>query len=310
MARHARVIINPQAGGERTRRRWKGVVRALREAGFTTDHVLTEAPGHATELARESAQGGYDTIIAVGGDGTVFEAVNGVLSVDGHPPFAVLQTGSGNAVRRALGFPRSIRDQANALGAAKPGRFDVGWAEFEGPDGLERRAFLLVGSLGFGARCMDRSLRYKRINGMFAYSLAMVQEGWSAAAYEAEVVCNGEARARRVAEFMAVNAPSTMGTMSPSPTARADDGLLDLVTVEGRGRRHLYTVMGRFAAGKHIGYPGVTLERTESVRVAPSVQQPVQLDGEIVGTTPVTFSVEKGGLNVLMGPGWMSREQA
>ena len=77
-----KIIINPAAGAGSTKRKWPGINRQLNHAGLSFDHEFTESPGHAVELARAAADDGYQYIIAVGGDGTVNEVANGMLSSD------------------------------------------------------------------------------------------------------------------------------------------------------------------------------------------------------------------------------------
>ncbi|HJN92501.1 MAG TPA: diacylglycerol kinase family protein, partial [Dehalococcoidia bacterium] len=174
--RTARVIVNPAAGSGRTRTEWPKTIVALREAGLEPDYVLTQRPGEATDLAMQAAQGGYDLVVAVGGDGTAHEVANGLLQAHAPPPLGLIQTGTGRDLSRLLRLPKDYDGQAKIVATATPLRMDVGRCRYVGASGeTEERAFLLLAGAGYSARVVERSLRLKRWFRGLAYLVAAVQ---------------------------------------------------------------------------------------------------------------------------------------
>ncbi len=299
--RKAYVIINPVAGGGKAGKRWHEAELALRESGIDPDWVMTQRPGHATALAEDAARGNYDMIIPFGGDGTAYEVANGLLRVDNAPPLASVQSGSGNAVGDVLGFPRGYASQIEFLKSTQVKYLDVGWAEYAGKDGPERRAFLLLGSAGWAASVIKRSLSYKRLGNMTTYFAAMLREWWDVTSYPADVTMDDARERLQVTDLSVVNSPTGNGGMKVAPTANPTDGKLEVVQVLEQNRIGLMRVLIGLFSGTHINKPGVHLHRVSSIRVEPEEPIAVALDGEFVGHTPVTFTIQQGGLKVLAG---------
>lgn len=301
LRRKAYVIINPVAGGGKARKRWYEAELALREAGIDLDWVMTEGPGHAMALAEAAARGNYDMVIPFGGDGTAYEVANGLLRVDNAPPLATVQSGSGNAVGDVLGFPRGYVSQIEFLASAQEKRIDVGWAEYEGSEGPERRAFLLLGSAGWAASVIKRSLSYKRLGNMTTYFAAMLREWWDVTSYPAYVTMDDTREWLQVTDLSVVNSPTGNGGMKVAPTANPTDGVLEVVQVLEQSRMGLLRVLIGLFSGTHFNRPGVHLHQVTSICIEPEEPIAVALDGEFVGHTPVTFSIQPGGLKVLAG---------
>lgn len=299
--RKAYIIINPVAGGGKSGKRWHDAVLALREAGIDPDWTITERPGHAIELAEAAARGDYDMVIPFGGDGTAHEVANGLLRVDNAPPLAPVQSGSGNAVAQFLGFPRDIASQIAFLGSAREQHIDVGWAEYEGIEGPERRAFLLLGSAGWAATVIKRSLQFKRLGNMTTYLAAMLLEWWNQTSVPTHVTLDGVRERLQLTDISVVNPPIANGGMKIAPTADPTDGVLEVVQVLEQNRLGFLRVLIGLFSGTHINRPGVRLRRATSIRIEPDEPMAVAVDGEFVGHTPVTFSVQPGGLKVLAG---------
>ena len=294
------MIVNLAAGGGRAGSRLPDVMQVLSAAGIDPTYMLTEGPGMAVDLAEAAARDGYDIVIPFGGDGTAHEVANGLLRVPDAPPLAPVQAGSGNAVADFLGFPRGSKAQAEFLLTARPQRIDVGWAEYQGFEGPERRAFLLLGSAGWSAAMIRRSVRYKRFAGG-AYAIAMIAELRNLKAMPYHVTTDGVEERLPLIDFSIVNPPLGTGRMKMVPGADPTDGVLDSVKVMPPSWGGLLRTIGRLATRRQRGLPGMLFDQVREVRVEPDDPVPVQLDGEFVGHTPVTFRVEPQGLNVLAG---------
>ncbi|GAG32061.1 unnamed protein product, partial [marine sediment metagenome] len=125
---HAKVIVNPVAGAYSTRRKWPLISQRLRDAGLSFDHEYTEGVGHAIELARAAASDGYRYLVAVGGDGTVNEVANGILSSTSsmRTTLGVVSTGTGSDFVRSVGIPRDYAIACSSVTSPRRLLIDVG----------------------------------------------------------------------------------------------------------------------------------------------------------------------------------------
>ena len=160
---HAKVIINPVAGAYATRRKWPRISRHLVESGLSFDHQYTEGVGHATEIAREATGDGYHYLVAVGGDGTVNEVANGILSSAGASTagastagastatLGVVNTGTGSDFARSIGIPRHYGGACSSLVNGQTSLIDVGVVQYQSQGQSLRRFFVNAAGIGFDA---------------------------------------------------------------------------------------------------------------------------------------------------------------
>src|SRR5688572_1701816 len=134
------VIVNPHSQGGRLGKRWPELSDTIGRA-FPFDEAITKAPGDATRLAREALRGGAERVVAVGGDGTVNEVVNGFFDEAGNPiapeaTFGLLPFGTGGDFRKTFHLPKEIADAAAVIAANRKQRIDVGKLTFTRTDGV------------------------------------------------------------------------------------------------------------------------------------------------------------------------------
>ncbi|MFC1980806.1 diacylglycerol/lipid kinase family protein [Chloroflexota bacterium] len=129
---NARAIVNPAAGGHSIYREWPSLNKRLLKNGISFDYVCTEGAGHATELARATADTGYNYIIAVGGYGTISEVVNGILdSANSHDTvLGIVSAGTACNFARSVGIPINPVDSCNRLFSRNRLSIDVGIVEY------------------------------------------------------------------------------------------------------------------------------------------------------------------------------------
>jgi diacylglycerol kinase (ATP) len=130
----ARIIVNPTSGAKSAQRKWPRIKALLEDMGLSFDSVLTQGPMEAAELAREAADQGYDLVVAVGGDGTVNEVVNGLMGPDGkaRADLGVIHTGTANDFARNLDLPRSLLKNCRLLVSPKRTEVDIGMKDRPG----------------------------------------------------------------------------------------------------------------------------------------------------------------------------------
>ncbi len=303
-ARHL-LIVNPHSANRSTGRLWPKMEQRLRPMLAPCDAILTKAPGDATRLAREAA-GRYESIVAVGGDGTVGEVVNGLIDEDGaaRPGVAlgVIPRGTGNDFVRSLRLPTSLKAAAAVLARGRRREVDVGRARFLGPDGASAsRYFINAAEVGMGAVVSEAVSGAPR---WFGGSAAFL---W--------VILGAMLRDRGQRMSLSVNgaAPETMllsnawiangcysgGGIRSAPRARLDDAALDLVRVAHTSLpRRAYTLL-KLRSGAFVDLPHVEYRQVRCVEFTSETPVPVETDGDPVGTVPATFDVLPARLTVI-----------
>jgi YegS/Rv2252/BmrU family lipid kinase len=308
-----RFILNPQAGGGRIMARWGAIARLMEDSGVPIDLARTRYPGQATKLAREALLSGVETIVAVGGDGTLHEVVNGFFSegraIRPGARLGLIPGGSGSDWARTAGIPSEPAAAIAVLlrGEARP--VDVGRVTFRDRRGdRQERHFLNSASVGLSARVAEN----------FGHL-----PGWlrSPAGYAATGVAGllrhrGSALSLRVdgerheldrAGLVVVgNGRYFGGGMEILPSARPDDGRLDLLVAEDRSRLDRVRAMAGVYGGHHTSLPFVTERRVQVVEIEADPAAPLELDGEVPGVTPVRIEVLPAALSFLTW-GWRTR---
>ena len=309
-----KAIVNPAAGNGRVRQVWPGLLAHLIDQPVSV--AWTTGPGDATLLTRRALQNGYDRIVAVGGDGTLNEVVNGFFD-DGAPvrPAAVLvpvPCGTGSDFSRTLS---AMGPQGRASNRRpEPHVIDVGLARFVGNDGLPvRRYFVNVASFGLGGvvvRSIRKIREQTRLTGTAAYLVAILRGlaqhrpdavRLSTPPSYAENGSPATVRDLRIRNVAVANGRFFGGGLQIAPSAALSDGLLDVVAIDDAPVPALLRHAARFYRGRHYALPCVSHERTQSFHAAPlDPARPVwlDLDGEPVGRLPATFDVRPSSLCV------------
>ncbi|HEY3079147.1 MAG TPA: diacylglycerol kinase family protein [Chloroflexota bacterium] len=296
-------IVNPVAGRGRGRGLWRAADRLLTAAGQRFAAWGTEGPGHATELARRAVEDGVDTVLVVGGDGTVNEVAHGVLSARrsaARTVLACLPAGTGNDFARGLGI-RTAGDAVGALLERYARAVDVAWAR--GSDGRPPRAFLNALSVGLGPEVAGSlTPRWRRL-GPAAFTLIALATIARYRPAPAVVHADGvEWRFGHAALLVVANGQWAGGGMRLAPPARLDDGLLDLVAVAGVSRLELaLRLLPAARRGTHLAHPAVTHVAGRRFRIGTPAAY--ETDGQVVGAGPVEIWLEPSALRVLARKG-------
>jgi diacylglycerol kinase (ATP) len=296
------VVVNPAAGGGRTERAWPGVRDALTRAGLDFDWMATAATGDGERLARDGARAGHGLIVAVGGDGTVNEVVNGVTAAEGTPlaTFGAILTGRGRDACRNFGVPTRMADAVAALVTGRDATFDLGrvtWA-----DG-RRRYFLGAAGAGFDAAVAARA-GSMRARGTLPYLLAVLFTVRASRPQPATVRVDGALMWQTpLTAAIVANARYFGGGMRIAPDADPTDGAVDVVVLGALGRLEMLRWLPTIYTGRHLRNPRVVTRRAAAVAIEAPVALPTQVDGEVGGTTPVTIDVVPAALRLRLPPG-------
>ena len=277
------VIVNPAAGGGRAAHRWRGL-RATARAAFRFEEVETSGPGDATRLAREAATSGYTHLLAVGGDGTLHEVVNGT-ALSG-VSVGLLPLGTGNDFARSAHLLRSAEQLLAGLASGRHRVIDLGL--------VHGQYYLNVAGVGFDAEvAREVNALARKGGGTIPYLLTAVRDAFR---YDPPLltltVGDGPARPPQACLLVAIgNASAYGGGMRVCPGAVLDDGLLDVLTVREIRAWAILGLLPKVFVGRHLGHPQVKYERAAEVHIEGPPSVALHADGEIVGGLPATFTV-------------------
>jgi YegS/Rv2252/BmrU family lipid kinase len=290
----ALIVFNPIAGQAASLEQDLRAARDLwREHGWSVDVRPTAGPGDGTRIAREAADQGYDIVVAAGGDGTVNEVVNGLAGTQ--TALAALPVGTVNVWVRELGLPMQPRAAAEALLQAQRRAIDLGRAG--------DRYFLLMCGIGFDA-AVTAEVRAdeKRKLGVLAYFKSALGVIGRYRGIPARITVDGRTIRGRVLLTVLGNSQLYGGVVKITARASLDDGLLDVCVIKGNSLwsapfRIISIVTQRYNLDPKIEY-----HRAREVKIAARRPLPVQVDGDHIGYTPMSFAAVPGALYALLPP--------
>jgi YegS/Rv2252/BmrU family lipid kinase len=287
-------LVNPASGNGATGKRWAELAHRAAGLGLDAETQYSERPNHLIELA---ATTDADVVVAVGGDGTMNEVVNGLMQRDGERPvLAVIPLGTGMDFVRTYGIPSRFGEAVRVAAGDATRTIDVGRVEHA--QGV--RYFANVGSVGMSAAVAQRANGMSKALGgkaTFFYALTRVFLEWQNTPITVDLD-DGTRRESRMHDVIVANGRWHGGAMQLAPDAAPDDGEFDIVLIGDVNKRDFVTTAPKIYKGTYLSHPKVELLRSRSVSVAAPERLPIELDGEQVGTTPARFEVVPGALRV------------
>jgi YegS/Rv2252/BmrU family lipid kinase len=306
------VVVNPASQGGKLGKRWPDLCDVIGRA-FPFEDVHTKGPGDATGLAREALRAGAERIVAMGGDGTINEVVNGFFD-DGEAiapdaTFAVIPFGTGGDFRRTLGIPNDTARAAAIVAQGGRKKIDVGRLDFTRFNGERgNRIFANIASFGVSG-VVDRLVNAsgKKL-GRLSYVLASARAAWSYENQRVALTFDSSAADRVEATIQTVavaNARYFGGAMMMAPNAEIDDGLFDVVAMGDFHFGDLLTAGLRLFKGTHLSMEKVTTRRArllEAHPIDPNAVVELDVDGEPLGKLPARFEVLPQALWIAVPP--------
>ncbi len=295
------VILNPAARGGRAGRLESRIAAKLTERfgpHYTLD--VTQRPGDATARAATAVAAGAALVVAVGGDGTVHEVVNGLLCAmpqrDAHCHLGIVDCGTGSGLAQSLALPATLDAQLDALTEPHSVAIDVGHRRLERWFASECQVGIgavvaagappalkwFGGSIAFGAVALRELLRYRAT----ALTVSYNGDGGTTAPLLGLVIGNGSTCA---------------GGMRLTPGARLDDGLFDVLALHDLGVPARLHTFPRVYAGRHLASAAFSLRRSHYLTVAAEPPAPVSADGELLGFTPCRIRLQPAALRIRSG---------
>jgi len=286
------VIHNRFAGGARRKQEaFERAMSLLTVAGWELELVATAAEGHASDIAREAVSAKSEVVVAAGGDGTVNEVIQGLAHTS--VALGVLPIGTVNVWSREAGFSSDVVEAARQLSFGRRVLLDLGKAG--------SRYFLLMAGIGFDAEVtatLGNGSRRKQQLRILPYVLRTVQVLPKYRGARIEIELDGRRERHDALMVLASNTRLYAGLGKPSPSAVANDGMLDVRVFRGRGPAQSVRHIARFLLQSRSGDSETIRARRITVNASPPLA--VQVDGDSIGNTPIEISVQPQALNAIV----------
>jgi diacylglycerol kinase (ATP) len=303
-------IVNPNAAAGVAGRIFGDVRKVIERRLGSIEVAFTSAPGHAIDLAYEGAQSGKSPIVAVGGDGTLHEVVNGVLNSGKPVAVGYVGQGTGGDFRRTLGLEHRLDAYVEALAGGRERRVDVGRLQYRSLDGSSQtRWFLNIVSAGLGGLVDRRIAQTTRVFGSrAAYLLASF--GALAACRRGRLRCHASLDGKEhdmglSAYMIAVCNGRFFGSgMHVAPMAKPDDGRLEVISMDAPNKAAFAAFSRRIYDGSHLKVPAVVHFACD--RITLDLQNDeirdvflLDVDGEPLGCLPIEIEVVPQALRMI-----------
>lgn len=293
------VIVNPVAGGSRGLDDFPLISKLLRDEGIRYEPVFTEHKFHATELVVSAIREGYRHVIVVGGDGTLHEVVNGLFIQQVVRPdevtLAVMATGTGNDWVRTLGFSTRHHESVRAIKAGCSFLQDVGVVTYEESHYRQSRYMVNVAGAGFDAVVVRKFSRHRQKHHKlhrWSYMWCLLRAFFHYKPTGIKVWIDDRLIYNDLLLSVAVGiCKYNGGGVQQLPEAVADDGLLDLSLIRPI---HIWNVIFRLRClfnGDIYKIRHIVKARGHRVRIESAPEVSVEVDGELLGETPLEFTV-------------------
>ncbi len=304
-----KLILNPVAGKGRSQAVYNRLEPFLTGLPVCLDTTRTSGQGHAYELARQAAHSGrYEVIVAMGGDGTVNEVLNGLMTVEleNRPALGILPTGRGADFCKATGvkIPADLREAARTLAGHREVWLDAGLATYDPgylpilPDtgSPTRRYFLNVASLGFDAAVTEQAnlppVGWLRKLAPYYTSIFATMQTYRNK--QVSYRLDGQTGQGVFNSLIAANGNYYGSGMKIAPGADPRDGLFEIVLLGDASTAEIVLVAPLFYTGWHRWHPRVKMLSGQKLLVEPAPGEgrlPLQMDGEVVGQAPASFEI-------------------
>lgn len=298
-------IVNPVSGGGRTKKNWQKVEMLLRQKGYHFDVRFTERPLHATMIASEALQSGYTHIIAVGGDGTINEALNGFYAEEVkdryQTAFSVLPMGTASDFSRVLqtsakfAYIEKLLTECREIACDVARAFYTDWAHKPAS-----RFFINVADIGIGSDTVARVNRNsKALGGFLSFLLAFLTSVFLFKNPELTVEVDGKLFYAGKSSLVAVNNGKYFGGgMMIAPSAEITDGLLDIAVLGDMRKTEFLKELPGVYKGKHLNHPKIHLTRGKTIKIASNQKIYLEVDGESPGTGNIEFEILPGDIRL------------
>ncbi len=295
MARHF-VILNPTSGRGTGKRMRPALETQLQRHKLDYELVETERPWHAAELAQQAVAQKYPVVVAAGGDGTINEALNGILQARSQglngTALGVITVGRGNDFAYSMGIPHEMEQATQVLAAGRCKPVDVG--RLQGGLYPQGRYFGNGVGIGFDAVVGFESLKLAPLSGFPSYLVAALKTIMLYFhAPKVQIELDNETITQPSLMVSIMNGRRLGGGFYMTPDSQTDDGVFDLCIAGDVSRLEILKILPRFMKGTQAGHPAIQFRRSRRVKVtALTGALPAHADGETMATAGQSLELE------------------
>lgn len=278
------LVYNPHAGHDSAERILPKVEKRLIDNNIEFDIRMTDYPEHAIEIVSEVDFEHYDAIIAAGGDGTLFEVINGYYKNTSKTriPIGIIPVGTGNAFARDMKFTElSYQEGIDVIAAGNKKKVDVGKFTTHG------QVYYFVNILGLGfVADVTKTAKKLKFFGNVSYTLGVLWETIFLKPHKLDIEVDGQKHAMD-AIFTEISNTKYTSNFLMAPEAEIDDGLLDITVLQKMGRVKLIKSLPSTFTGEHVNLEEVKTWKASKIKITTDVPKVLTPDGELLGITPV-----------------------
>lgn len=271
--------------------------RLLEGAGWKVDSSVVVRKRDIRQATAKAVKAGVDVVVAVGGDGAVLQVVN--VLAETQVALGIIPKGTGNLLAGNLGIPHRLDRAVDVLVNGRRRRIDLGRVTVDGKD----RDFAVACGVGFDARVMQATGTAEKARwGKLAYVANAIREGRHVQNVRHEITIDGVRTTTMAAQVFIANLGRIGGPMQPRLKVRGDDGLLDVIVVRASGLLPGMLAGWEALRQRDLGESGpghVLRAQAREVRIETSPDRLVEIDGSVVGKTPISATIRPAALTVI-----------
>jgi len=285
----AKVIVNPNSKPRKLKKHLKKALRILKQNGFRLSVYFTKGEGEVLPKVAEAIQQGFTAIIIAGGDGSVNEAINGMVGKTA--TLGMLPFGGSNVLGRELKIPMNPIEAARVIARRNTRKIDLGR--------VQGRYFSMMASCGYDAYAISRtSRRIKKIIHRYAYLWAGIKDFMGYRPTEVTLVLDNGKVVEKGTLVVVSNTHFYGGSHEVTPFAEVDDGFLDICIYKGKWQLGLVHFALNVLSKKHLQLKNVHYYRIQKVYMTAEKPTLLQVDGDLLGELPMTAEIVPEALEV------------
>ena len=279
------LVFNPMAAHKRAGKLLPEIEAGFSKLNISFDLRLTDYPEHAVDIVREAEFDSYDGIAVAGGDGTLFESINGYYQNQSKRkiPIGVLPVGTGNAFARDLELQTfQWKEALEIIQKNKPRKVDAGYFTTHG----QKYYFLNIMGLGFVADVTKTAHKLKLI-GNISYTIGVLYQTIFLRSFKLQMEADGKT-IEKESVFVEISNTRYTSNFLMAPNAEIDDGLLDVTILSRLNRRRLLQCFPKIFTGEHLEMDEIEQFKAKKIVIETDKPKVITPDGELVGISPVT----------------------
>lgn len=279
----ARIIYNPTAGRETFKNDLAYVLDKLEQSGYETSAHATKGEGDAVLAAKYAVSNNFDLVVAVGGDGTINEVINGLAGAEKRPKLGIIPAGTTNDFARALQIPRQIEKSVEIITNGYAQKIDIGKVN-------DHYFMNIAGGGELTELTYEVPIKLKTVLGQLAYYVKGIEMLPSIRPIHARIEYDGEVFDDELMLFLICNTNTVGGFEKLAPNARLDDGYFDLIILRKTSLAEFIHLATLALRGAHLDNKHVLYTQAKHIRVIPEGRMQLNIDGEYGGLLPGEFT--------------------